>query len=119
MNLNEKLTQHENALSPHFNPNILQRADTTFQMQFDDDEPFSLKVNDAGFRFDIGIDSAPTLTLYVDCHSTFWNLLYGKIDGMAAFMEGRYRADGNIVLSQLLLYLFANNHPAVAYEVQD
>jgi hypothetical protein len=34
-------------------------------------------------------------------------------------MAGRYRADGNIVLSQLLLYLFRSNDRAIAYEVQD
>ena len=35
------------------------------------------------------------------------------------FMEGRYRADGNIVLSQLLLYLFKSEDDAKFYEVQD
>jgi hypothetical protein len=33
-------------------------------------------------------------------------------------MEGDFRADGNIVLSQLLLYLFKSNNPTIAYEVQ-
>jgi hypothetical protein len=37
---------------------------------------------------------------------------------MHAFMDGRYRADGNIVLSQLLLYLFKSNDPTIAYEIQ-
>jgi hypothetical protein len=38
---------------------------------------------------------------------------------MQAFMDGRYRADGNIVLSQLLLYLFKSDDPTIVYEVQD
>jgi hypothetical protein len=43
----------------------------------------------------------------------------GTHDGMDAFMDGQYRADGNIVLSQLLLYLFKSADPAVAFKVQD
>ena len=43
----------------------------------------------------------------------------GTMDGMVAFMTGRYRADGNIVLSQLLLYLFRSDDPTILYQVKD
>jgi len=119
VNLAEELKQHHATLAPHFNPAVLQRAVTSFQMRFEDGEDFHLMVEPDRFEFAPGAIQAPTLTLYLDKHQTFWELLKGKTDSMAAFMEGRYRADGNIVLSQLLLYLFANNNPAVAYEVQD
>jgi putative sterol carrier protein len=43
----------------------------------------------------------------------------GTRDGMEAFMNGQYRADGNIVLSQLLLYLFKSADPTVVFKVKD
>lgn len=88
-------------------------------MKFDTGDAFYLVVDAQRFGFIEGSSEAPTLTLYIDKPETLWDLLKGKTNGMAAFMDGRYRSDGNIVLSQLLLYLFAHNDPVVAYEVQD
>jgi putative sterol carrier protein len=106
-------------LAPHFKPAFLQRAKTVFQFQFEQDDPFYLAIEDDQFAFEPGLFDLPTLTLYLDQHETCWQLLNGSIDSMQAFMDGRYRADGNIVLSQLLLYLFKNDDPTIAYQVQD
>ncbi|MBL6691338.1 MAG: SCP2 sterol-binding domain-containing protein [Pseudomonadales bacterium] len=119
MKLAEELKKRHSELAPRFNPAILQRPTTLFQVRFEDGEDFHLVVEPDRFEFTPGVIQSPTLTLYLDHHQTFWDLLNGKTDSMAAFMEGRYRADGNIVLSQLLLYLFAHNNPVLAYEVQD
>ncbi len=113
--LNEKNRQ----LQPHFKPAFLQRGETCFQFQFDNGEPFYLVVDGDRFEFIAGVTAAPTLTLYLDGHDTCWQLLSGGQDGMAAFMEGRYRSDGNIVLTQLLLYLFRHDDPTIAWQVQD
>jgi len=48
-----------------------------------------------------------------------FNILSGDIDGMEAFMAGDYRADGNIILSQLLLYLFQKPHDISKHQVID
>ena len=80
---------------------------------------FFLFVSQDLFSFNEGRATNPTLTLYLDHHETCWQLLMGTRDGMDAFMNGQYRADGNIVLSQLLLYLFKSSDPAVAFKVQD
>lgn len=114
MDLNSKA----GALAPHFKPGFIQRENTVFQFLFEDGDPFYLKVSGPAFSFDEGIHDSPTLTLNIDNHDTCWGLLDGSIDGMHAFMENRYRADGNIVLSQLLLYLFKSNDPTIAYEIQ-
>ncbi|MCY4532330.1 MAG: hypothetical protein OXC84_08405 [Gammaproteobacteria bacterium] len=37
----------------------------------------------------------------------------GHMDGMRAFMEGKYRSDGNIVLTQLLLYAFRKGNAQI------
>ena len=113
--LEEKTSQ----LRPHFKPAVLQRDDTVFQFQFDTDAPFHLTVTRDTFNFEMGANDSPTVTLFVQDHETCWQLLEGRLDGMQAFTQGTYRADGNIVLSQLLLYLFRNDNPAIAYEVKD
>ncbi len=117
--LSEMLAEKQKALEPHFKPDLLQRNSTVFQFRFTSDEDFFLSVSQDSFILNEGSASDPTLTLYLDHHETCWQLLMGTRDGMEAFMNGQYRADGNIVLSQLLLYLFKSADPTVAFKVQD
>ena len=117
--LQTRLEDISRQLEPHFKPAFLQRATTVFQFRFDLGESFHLSVDGDAFQFLEGTTDTPTLTLYLDRHETCWQLLTGQLDGMDAFMAGKYRADGNIVLSQLLLYLFKSDDPIVVYQVQD
>ena len=119
MSLDDVLKQKTAEFTPHFKPAFLQRDRTVFHFEFEEGEPFELVVDGNEFVFSSQLVTVPTLTLYLDNHDTCWNLLTGEADGMTTFMEGRYRADGNIVLSQLLLYLFRNDDPTIAYQVQD
>lgn len=117
--LSDLLTEKQKMFKPHFKPGLLQRSWTVFQFQFTEDEDFFLSVSPDSFSFSGGSSKDPTLTLYLDYHETCWQLLIGTRDGMEAFMNGQYRADGNIVLSQLLLYLFKSDDPTVVFKVQD
>jgi putative sterol carrier protein len=117
--LSKLLTEKQKAFEPHFKPDLLQRTSTVFQFRFISDEDFFLSVSQDSFSFNEGSATNPTLTLYLDHHETCWQLLMGTRDGMDAFMNGRYRADGNIVLSQLLLYLFKSADPTLTFKVQD
>lgn len=119
MTLDALLLKKAEELKPHFKPAFLQRDSAVFQFVFDEGEPFNLTVTTQDFKFATGHSDSPTLTLFVDSHDTCWGLLIGRLDGMTTFMEGRYRADGNIVLSQLLLYLFKSEDPTIVYQVQD
>ena len=119
MSLSVWLDELTQTLSPHFKPMILQRDHTVFQFFFDTGKPFYLEIKPDAFAFRQSIAESPTLVLYLDKHDTCKVLLEGSEDGMAAFMDGRYRADGNIVLSQLLLYTFKSDRPTIAYEVKD
>ncbi|MEX2326552.1 MAG: SCP2 sterol-binding domain-containing protein, partial [Pseudomonadales bacterium] len=92
---------------------------TVFQFHFVCDCPFLLTVTGVTLVFSTGMIDEPTVTIFVNNHETLWALMDGRYDGMRAFMEGKYRADGNIVLSQLLLYLFKSNDPTNIYQVQD
>jgi len=117
--LTQLLTEKSSMLAPHFKAGFLQREQTIFQFKFDSDEPFYLEVSNTDFEFTAGETEQPTITLFLKNHSTCWSLLDGSMDGMRAFMDGSYRADGNIVLSQLILYLFKSDDPTLIYEVQD
>ena len=117
--LTQTLEAQRAALQPHFKAGFLQRRNTVFQFHFEVGESFHLIVLPDAFDLVPGIAPNSTLSLYVDSHETCWGLIDGSYDGMRAFMEGKYRADGNIVLSQLLLYLFKSNDPTNIYMVQD
>lgn len=119
MSLDQILNTKTVEFTPHFKPAFLQRDRTVFHFEFEEGEPFELLVEGDTFKFCSLRNETPTLTLYLDNHETCWGLLSGHLDGMQAFMEGRYRADGNIVLSQLLLYLFKMDDPTTAYEVRE
>lgn len=117
--LRELLKEKEKMFESYFKPDLLQRTSTVFQFRFTSGKDFFLSVSQDSFSFDEGSATNPTLTLYLDNHITCWQLLIGTHDGIDAFMNGQYRADGNIVLSQMLLYLFKSADPAVAFEIQD
>ena len=117
--LDSWLIELQQDLRTHFKPVLLGRAKTVFGFEFDQGSPFHLIVDNDNFSFNSGLHDAPTVTLYVSDHQTLKELLTGNADGMEVFMENRYRADGNIVLSQLLLYLFKPDRPTIAYEVKD
>ena len=117
--LDDWLAELRRDLITHFKPELLGRPKTVFNFEFDTEAPFHLVVKDNAFAFEKGIHGSPTITLYVTDHHTLKGLLTGSTDGMNAFMLKQYRADGNIVLSQLLLYLFKSDRPTIAYEVRD
>ena len=117
--LTDNLEQLTQELEPHFRPGFLQQTNVIFQFHFEVGAAFYLLVSDGKFRFTAGEHEQPTITILLDCHDTAEQLLKGSLDGMKAFMEGKYRADGNIVLSQLLLYLFKPDDPISIYQVRD
>ncbi len=117
--LAKSLAARTKMLARHFKPAYLQQPNATFQFNFDEGADFYLRVSDQEFEFVPGALNKPTLTLYINSHDTCWKLLSGEADGMTAFMDGTYRADGNIVLSQMLLHLFKSDDPAIAYQLQD
>lgn len=97
-------------LLPNFNPSLLgdlaNHGPLIIQFRFDSDDPFCLTIDGSDFLFKSGESHAPTITLFLDNRHSCAELLTGAADGMQQFMKGKYRADGNIVLSQLLLYVF-------------
>ena len=107
------LAARSKLLSPHFRPGFLPGNEIRFQFSFTHDQPFFLEIFIDTFYFHVGSTPNPTVTLFLDCHQTCWDLLIGRMDGMRAFMEGKYRSDGNIVLTQLLLYSFRKDNAQI------
>lgn len=107
-------------LKPHFRPRFLQRNLTIYQFRFDQcQDPFHLIVTAEQFEFQPGEHPEPTTIMQFRDNQLCFHLLKGEADGMKAFMEGTYRANGHIVLSQLLLYLFRDQKQIDIYQVQD
>ncbi|MEM7365215.1 MAG: hypothetical protein AAF525_14425 [Pseudomonadota bacterium] len=96
-----------------YQPGFMTDSTVTFQYRFTEDPTLHLIATATNAVFVEGDTSTPTLTLYLDTRETLNGLLRGSIDGMDAFMAGQYRADGHIVLSQLMLYAFRGTSVSV------
>jgi len=118
-NLERELQELTLFVRPHFKNGFLHQDRSVFQFSFETAEPFYLVVEVNEFAFKHGIHEHPQVTLFIESHKTAYRLLTGSMDGMHAFMQGSYRSDGNIVLSQLLLYLFKSDDPTEFYQVRD
>lgn len=103
--LSQALQQFEARVRPNFRADVLPRELTVFQFETTR-EVFHLRVTRDDFGLAPGAHPKPTLRLFVPTRKHCFELLSGERDGMEAFLAGDYRSDGNILLTQLLLYLF-------------
>lgn len=55
-------------------------------------------------------DARPDATFFFDSPDTAMAILGGEADPFAAFMAGRFRADGNLPLAFVLLGLFRDDY---------
>lgn len=117
--LQSQLVELNSTLKSHYHAELLEGRTIYFQFDVAADEPFYLRAGTTDFTFSAGRCAQPSITLFVDRIKTISGLLSGHLDGMDAFMGSQYRSDGNIVLSQVLLYLFRNNTPLHVSEVKD
>lgn len=109
------LTESFNTLlKDGFNADLLEGKKFCFQFQFQDSDPLHLIAAPEKFKFCAGVHSHPAINLYVESPEVLLQLLNGTLNGMDAFMDSKYRSDGNIVLSQILLYLFSSNTSVAA-----
>ena len=88
-----------------FNSEAAAGLDAVFQYQLDDGEPYYVAINDGTCDVAQGEHDEPSVTLSMDS-ATLQEVLSGETDGMQAFMTGRIRADGDIMLATRLTALF-------------
>lgn len=88
-----------------FNPDAAAGLDVVFQYQIDDGQPYYVVINDGSCDITQGEHDDPSVTLSMDS-ATLQEVMSGETDGMQAFMSGRIRADGDIMLATRLTSLF-------------
>ncbi|WP_372742669.1 SCP2 sterol-binding domain-containing protein [Neptunomonas sp.] len=88
-----------------FNSAAAAGLDVVFQYQIDDGEPYHVTVSEGSCVVAQGEHAEPSVTLSMDSE-TLQEVISGETDGMQAFMTGRIRADGDIMLATRLTALF-------------
>lgn len=79
--------------------------DVVFQYDIEDGAPYYVVVKDESCEVAQGEHEEPSVTLSMDAQ-TLNEVMSGETDGMQAFMSGRIRADGDIMLATRLTALF-------------
>lgn len=100
-NIAEAFTKIES----RFNADAAAGLDVVFQFSVEDDQ-HHLIVKDGSCTLESGEHSDPTVTLIMD-EATFQEIVAGDINGMQAFMAGRLRTEGDMMLATRLSDLFA------------
>lgn len=79
--------------------------EAVFQFDLDDAGSYHLSILDGKCDMGEGEHDDPTVTLSMDI-DTLKDVMSGELDGMAAFMQGKIRADGDIMLATKLTQIF-------------
>lgn len=92
-------------MAGRFNPSAASGLEAVFQYKLDDGAVFYAAVNDGSCSVESGEHDDPSVTLMMDSQ-TFEEVLTGETNGMQAFMSGRIKAEGDIMLATRLEALF-------------
>lgn len=77
-----------------------------FQFLIEDGSDFYIQIKDSTCNVDHGEHPDPNITLIMDSE-TVVDVVTGETDGMSAFLKGRLRAEGNVMLATKLGKLFS------------
>ena len=88
-----------------FNPSAAAGLDLVFQFNITDGENYHLIVRDGTCEFQPGESDEANVTLIMDSE-TLQGVISGETDGMQAFMAGKLRAEGDMMLALKLSELF-------------
>ena len=92
-------------LTSKFNASAAAGLDLVFQFNIEDAENYSLTVKDGTCDVQAGENADANVTLIMDSE-TFKGIATGETDGMQAFMGGKLRAEGDMMLAMKLSELF-------------
>ncbi|WP_460051908.1 SCP2 sterol-binding domain-containing protein [Sessilibacter sp. MAH2] len=88
-----------------FNPSAAANMEAVFQYDITDGTPWFVTIENGDCAFAEGESDDPTVTLSMDS-VTLNEVMTGETDGMQAFMTGRIKASGDIMLATKLAALF-------------
>jgi putative sterol carrier protein len=94
-----------NKLATRFQPEAAEGLVAVFQIRIEDDQPYIIAVDENCCRIESGEHPDPNVTLYMDSE-TFVDIIDGDLGGTMAFMSGRLRAEGDVLLGSRLSKLF-------------
>ncbi|AOM01529.1 SCP2 sterol-binding domain-containing protein [Cobetia marina] len=94
-------------LKSRFNPDAAKGMNDVFQFNITDSDDYYMVVKDGTLDVGEGEHDDPSVTLSTDS-DTLKGVMKGEVDGMQAFMTGRLKATGNIMLATKLTSLFPN-----------
>lgn len=89
-----------------FQPAAAAEADHVYQYRVGDEDLFHLAVRRGELQVGAGAHPRPSVTFIVDELDTALGILEGSVDPMAAFMDGRVRTDGHLILALQLGLMF-------------
>ena len=93
------------SLRSRFDPSAAQGMDDVFQFNISDAEDYYLIVQDGTMDIYQGEHEDPSVTLATDSE-TLKGVMNGELNGMQAFMSGKLKASGNLMLATKLTSLF-------------
>ena len=88
-----------------FNADAAAGLDLVFQFNLEDGDDYHLIIKDGTCEINNGSHDSPNVTLIMTSE-TMINVMTGKQDGMQAFMMGKLRAEGEMMLATKLTKLF-------------
>ena len=100
------LNERRLLLSKMYNGEILDKDLVVFQIAIDSKPAIFLEASRKDFVFKSETSSTPDVTLFFDAAETLLTILLNEANANDLFLQGLYRSDGNIILSQLFLFLF-------------
>ena len=92
-------------MQARFNANAAAGLDLVFQFNIEDAENYYLSIKDGTCSLTEGNAESPNVALIMDS-ATLKGVLKGEISGMEAFMTGKLRTEGDMMLALKLGELF-------------
>ena len=99
------MSQTLDTLRSRFNPDAAQGMHEIFQFHFSDTEDHYGVIDDGALDIQQGEHDDPSVSLSMSS-DTLKGIMTGDINGMTAFMTGKLKATGNIMLATRLTELF-------------
>ena len=93
------------AMKAKFNPPAAAGLDLVFGFRIDETQQYSLIVKDGTCNLQEGLNPDANVTLVTD-GETLCGIVAGTTDGMQAFMGGKMRTEGDMMLAMKLSELF-------------
>lgn len=95
-------------LQSRFDSDAARDMDEVFQFHFSDAGDYYLVVKEGTLEIQEGEHEAPSVSLSTSS-DTLKGIMTGEVNGMTAFMTGKVKATGNIMLATRLGSLFPNH----------